>query len=160
MMENMMKRIFAKEGVRYIFFGGCTTLVNLVSYALGRRVFGINMTTANVISIALAILFAYVVNKLYVFESRTGSWKELLAEAGQFIGMRLGTMFLEVFGVILLSCVWGMDDMIAKPLIQLVVLTLNYVFSKLFVFNKEKKVFSEREQKIRTIQKQCCFWGF
>lgn len=159
-MINFFKRLFANEGIRYIFFGGCTTLVNLISYAVQRYLLGIEMTTANIISIALAILFAYVVNKLYVFESRTATWKELLAEAAQFIGMRLGTMFIEVFGVIFFSCVWGLNDMISKLVIQVVVLALNYLFSKFFVFSKEKKELTKQEQRIRRTQKKCCFWGF
>lgn len=159
-MITFLKRLFANEGIRYVFFGGCTTLVNLVSYAVQRYLLGIDMTTANIISIALAILFAYVVNKLYVFESRTDSPKELLAEAAQFIGMRLGTMFIEVFGVIYLSCVWGVNDMVSKLVIQVVVLVLNYLFSKLFVFNKEKKELTKQEERVRKIRRKCCFWGF
>lgn len=159
-MVKYFKRLFANEGIRYIFFGGCTTLVNLVSYAAQRYLLGVDMTTANVISIALAILFAYVVNKLYVFESRRDSRRELLAEAAQFIGMRLGTMFIEVFGVIFLSCVWGIHDMVSKLLIQVVVLLLNYVFSKLFVFRKEKTVLTAGEARVRGIQRKCCLWGF
>lgn len=159
-MVKYLKRLCANEGIRYIFFGGCTTLVNLVSYAVQRYLLGVDMTTANLISIALAILFAYVVNKLYVFESHRNSKKELLLEAAQFIGMRLGTMFIEVFGVIFLSCVWGINDMISKLAIQVVVLVLNYVFSKLFVFRGEEKARTEREERVRKVQRKCCLWGF
>ena len=125
-MMKFLKRLFANEGIRYVFFGGCTTLVN----------------------------------QLYVFKSRTASWKELLAEAAQFIGMRLGTMFLEVFGVIFFSCVWGLNDMLAKLVIQVVVLALNYLFSKFFVFSREKKALTKQEERVRNIQRKCCFWGF
>lgn len=161
-MIEMIKKLFKNETVRYIFFGGCTTLVNLVSYAILRTLLGIDITIANFISIGLAILFAYVVNKLYVFESRTEGIKALLSEAAQFVGMRLSTLFIEVFGVILLSCVWGMNDMIGKLLIQVVVLVLNYVFSKLYVFNDKKKVpdYSEKELSFRRVKKRCCIWGF
>ena len=159
-MEKYIKRFVKNEGIRYLFFGGCTTLVNLVSYAIQRYLLGVNMTTANVISIALAILFAYVVNKRYVFESRTASKKELFAEAAQFIGMRLGTMFIEVFGVILFCCVWGVNDMLAKLVIQVVVLTLNYLFSKIFVFRKDKKILTQKQKSVQTVKRKCCFWGF
>lgn len=159
-MVKLIKQLFAHEGIRYIFFGGCTTLVNLVSYALLRGILGLDITTANILSVALAILFAYVVNKLCVFESHTSSKRELLDEAAQFVGMRLGTMFIEVFGVIFLSCVWGVHDMIAKLVIQVVVLVLNYIFSKLFVFSKERQETSPQEERIRRIQRKCCLWGF
>ena len=138
-----MKKIYQNQAVRYVFFGGCTTMVNLVSYYLLRRLLGMDITLANLIAISLAILFAYVVNKLFVFEHRTSSVKELLKEAGSFVGMRLGTMLVEVLGVILLSCIWSMNDMAAKLVIQVVVLVLNYLISKLVVFREEKTVKEE-----------------
>ena len=144
-MTNWIKKLFQNQAIRYIFFGGCTTLVNLVSYAAFRHFLGIDITVANFLSISLSILFAYVVNKLFVFESRTRGIRELLVEAGQFIGMRLSTMFIEIFGVVILCCVFGVPDMIGKLLIQVVVLVLNYVFSKCFVF-KEKETKTELTQ--------------
>ena len=75
-MEKI-KKIAENQAVRYIFFGGCTTLVNLVSYAVFRYLLHIDITIANVMSIFLAILFAYVVNKIFVFESRTARWGSL-----------------------------------------------------------------------------------
>ena len=94
------------QGIRYIFFGGCTTMVNLVSYWIFRNLIHIDVTKANFFAIALSILFAYVVNKLYVFESKTEGWIALLKEMGQFIGMRILTMFIEIFGVVMFCCVW------------------------------------------------------
>lgn len=138
---NWIKKLFKNQAVRYIFFGGCTTLVNLVSYTLMRTVLGIDITIANFISILLAIAFAYVVNKIFVFESKRNTVWEVIKECAQFVGMRLLTMYIEVFGVVLLSCVWGMNDLIAKLVIQVVVLVLNYVFSKAFVFKEKKGYF-------------------
>ncbi|MFR2187770.1 MAG: GtrA family protein [Blautia sp.] len=138
-MTNWIKKLFQNQAIRYIFFGGCTTLVNLVSYAAFRHFLGIDITVANFLSISLSILFAYVVNKLFVFESRTRGIRELLVEAGQFIGMRLSTMFIEIFGVVILCCVFGVPDMIGKLLIQVVVLVLNYVFANALYLKKKKQ---------------------
>lgn len=129
-----MKKLINNQAVRYIFFGGCTTMVNLISYYLLRNVLGVDITVANTAAILLAILFAYVVNKLFVFEHRAGSLSELIKEAGSFIGMRLGTMVIEIIGVLWLSCIWGLNDMIAKVAIQFVILVLNYLISKFVVF--------------------------
>ena len=129
-----MKKLFQNQAVRYIFFGGCSTMVNLCSYYVLRNFVGMDITAANTAAILVAILFAYVVNKLFVFEHRTGSMGELLKEAGSFIGMRLGTMVVEVLGVVLLSCIWGIHDMIAKVAIQFVILVLNYLISRFVVF--------------------------
>ena len=70
-MAEFIKKLYRNQGIRYIFFGGCTTFVNLGSYALLRTVLGVDMTLANVLAIFLSILFAYAVNKQFVFESRT-----------------------------------------------------------------------------------------
>ena len=67
-MKNFVKKLMNNQGLRYIFFGGCTTMVNLVSYWILRNLIHIDVTKANFFAIALSILFAYVVNKLYVFE--------------------------------------------------------------------------------------------
>ena len=156
-MIKQIKKILQSQAVRYIFFGGCTTLVNLVSYWFLRSFVGMDVTKANFLSIALAILFAYVVNKLFVFESRTNSIPELLKECGGFIGMRLLTMFIEIFGVVLFNSVWGIEDMIAKLIIQVVVLVLNFIFSKIFVFRDkaQEEQMSHRERKIRQVKKRC-----
>lgn len=154
---NWKKKLFQNQAVRYIFFGGCTTLVNLLSYTLMRTIMGIDITIANFISILLAIVFAYVVNKIFVFESKRNTVWEVIKECAQFVGMRLLTMYIEVFGVVLLSCVWGMNDLIAKLVIQVVVLVLNYVFSKAFVFKEKKDIsqLTEKERKIRKTKKWC-----
>lgn len=109
-------------------------MVNLVLCYVLRNVLGMNITAANTASILAAIVFAYVVNKLFVFEHRTASVPALLKEAGSFIGMRLGTMVVEVLGVILLGSIWGMNDMLAKLILQFVILVLNYLISKFIVF--------------------------
>ena len=161
-MTNWIKKLFQNQAIRYIFFGGCTTLVNLISYAIFRHFLGIDITIANFLSISLSILFAYVVNKIFVFESRTRGIRELLVEAGQFIGMRLSTMFIEIFGVVILCCVFGVPDMIGKLLIQVVVLVLNYVFSKCFVFkDKTPKEFLSPEELLEKKRiRRCAAFGF
>ncbi|MCC8104228.1 MAG: YfhO family protein [Clostridiales bacterium] len=131
-----MKKIIQNQAVRYIFFGGCTTAVNLISYYL-LCLAGFNITVANTIAVLLAILFAYVVNKLFVFEHRTRSFAQLCREAGSFIGMRLGTMLIEVLGVLCLVCIWGVPNMVSKLLIQVVILVLNFLISKFVVFREE-----------------------
>ena len=67
-----------REAIMYLFFGGCTTMVNLVSYYLLRNLFGVDITAANTIAILLSILFAYAVNKWFVFEHKAGSMSELI----------------------------------------------------------------------------------
>ncbi len=148
-----MKKLLNNQAVRYIFFGGCSTLVNLGSYYGLTRLLGMDITAANTVAILIAILFAYVVNKLFVFEHRADSFLALLKEAGSFIGMRLGTMVVEVLGVVLLCCIWGMNDMVAKLLIQVVIMILNYLISRFIVF-KDEDGSEQREEEARLEKKR------
>ena len=153
-MAEFIKKLYRNQGIRYIFFGGCTTFVNLGSYVLLRTVLGVDMTLANVLAIFLSILFAYAVNKQFVFESRTHGVRELAVEMGSFIGMRLSTMFIEVFGVVFLSCLFGIPEVGSKLALQVVVLVLNYIFSKVFVFSEKEKA------PVNPVKRNCCILGF
>ena len=136
-MRELIKKLYKNDVVRYVFFGGCTTLVNLVSFFI-LRMSEMELTAANVISIILAILFAYVVNSRYVFQDKCETLKDHIRPFGKFISARLATMVIEVGGVWLFVEVMGMADMAAKFIIQFIVLALNYIFSKFFVFTTGK----------------------
>ena len=123
-MKKLIEKLYGNSVVRYVFFGGCTTLVNLVSFYILRKL-KVELNTANIISIILAILFAYVVNSKYVFQDKCDSLKAHIQPFCKFIGARLVTMVIEVGGVWLLVSVIGMGDMIGKFLTQFIVLILN-----------------------------------
>lgn len=123
--------------MRYIFLGGCATLVNLGCYYILRLTTGLDINTANVISIATAIVFAYFTNSKFVFESEANTLKEKFNEFIKFISARLMTMGIEIGGVWFMAEVLKINDYIAKFVIQFIVLVLNYIFSKCFVFKKK-----------------------
>ena len=137
-IRKMIARLYGNDVVRYVFFGGCTTLVNLVSFYVLRKC-GLQLTVANIISIIAAILFAYVVNSKYVFQESCHGLRQHLPSCLRFFSARGVTMLLEMGGVWLLVDVWKMPDMVGKFLIQFCVLVLNYIFSKFFVFTRGKK---------------------
>ena len=136
-MAEFIKKLYRNQGIRYIFFGGCTTMVNLVSFFILRKL-KVELNIANIISIILAILFAYVVNSKYVFQDKCETLKDHVQPFCKFVSARLITMVIEVGGVWLLVSVMGLNDMIGKFLTQFIVLILNYVFSKFFVFTTGK----------------------
>lgn len=143
MMEKL-RSLLTGEILRYGLIGGCTTVVNLVSFwvlchwtALGQSDGGI--TAANVISIILAILFAYVTNKTFVFHSQTNGLSDLLREFAAFVGGRLATMALEVGGVWLMVSVLRQNPMLGKLLTQGFVIVGNYFISKFLVFRGGKR---------------------
>ena len=137
-MKELIKKLYKSDVVRYVFFGGCTTMVNLVSFYILRKA-GMELNIANLISIILAILFAYVVNSKYVFQDKCETLKDHIKPFGKFIGARLATMVIEVGGVWLLVEQLHMNDMLGKFATQFVVLVLNYIFSKFLVFTTGKK---------------------
>lgn len=137
-VKDLMKTLYGNSVVRYVFFGGCTTGVNLISFYILRKL-QVELNTANVISIILAILFAYVVNSRFVFQDHCETIVQHLATFGRFVSARLATMVIEVGGVWLLVARMGLQDMVGKFIIQLIVLVLNYIFSKFLVFTSGKK---------------------
>ena len=138
-----------KEIIDYLFWGVMTTLVSWGTYAVFSLAFGMLSENAvlvtgaaNVLSIACAIAFAYVTNKLWVFGSKSWSRAVVLPELAKFLSARLVTAVVETAGVPALvalgmnGTIFGIEGMIAKAIVSVVVVILNYVFSKLFVFKK------------------------
>ena len=141
-LTGLFWKCYNNDILRYIFWGGCTTLVNLISFYILRKCH-LGLNTANVFSIILAILFAYVVNSRFVFQDKCETLKDHIQPFVKFISARLVSMVVEVGGVWLLVEVMGLNDMIGKFITQFIVMALNYLFSKFFIFttgkSKERK---------------------
>lgn len=134
----LIKTLYENSIMRYLFFGGCTTLVNLaVFYGLRRA--GVGLNIANFISIVIAILFAYVVNSKYVFQDKCATLRDHIQPFAKFVSARLVSMVVEVGGVWLLVAAMGFPDMLGKLVTQFIVIVLNYIFSKFFVFTTGKR---------------------
>ncbi len=125
--------------LRYIFIGGCTTLLDYLVYQAMVLFLHADITSSNFISAVLAILFAYLTNKFFVFVSRASSFSEHAAEFIKFMASRLFTLVLELTGVFLLVNVLGQDYRIGKGLTIVVVIIINYILSKFLVFGKNKR---------------------
>ena len=138
-IKELIIKCWNNDVMRYIFFGGCTTLVNLVCYYALRLFTAINMNVANTIAVAVSILFAYFVNSRFVFESEATSFRQHFGEFVKFVSARLSTMVIEVGGVWLMVDFMHINDLIAKFVIQFIVLALNYIFSKFLIFTKKEE---------------------
>ena len=136
-LKVLILHFYQNDVIRYVFFGGCTTLVNLVCFFVLRKC-RVELNIANLISIITAILFAYVVNSRYVFQDKCETFKDHIRPFCKFISARLVTMVIEVGGIWLLVEVCKMNDMAGKFITQFIVLALNYIFSKFFVFTTGK----------------------
>lgn len=130
-----------KEQISYLFFGGCTTLVNLATYFMLTRLAGTGEFLATVVGQILSITFAYVTNKIWVFESKTSNSKELIREITSFYGCRAATFFLDLFIVTKLFIeILDYPDVPVKIIGNVVIVLLNYIFSKLWIFGRKEEV--------------------
>lgn len=122
-----------KELVLYVIFGAFTTLVNIVSYFFFENVLGINYLISNVLAWFFSVLFAYITNRIWVFESKS---KNILKEMSLFFGGRIFSGAVDTGLMYLFIDILAIGDFISKIIIQIIVIILNYVFSKLIVFKK------------------------
>ena len=141
-MLNKLRAVFIKhrETVMYLIFGGLTTLVNYIVYAVCCWLMPDAGTTApNVIAWVLAVLFAYITNRNLVFGSETHGAGPVMRELAAFSGSRIFTLVLE--SAILWAAVdkMGMNNLVVKLLVNVLVIVLNYILSKLIVFRKKPK---------------------
>ena len=135
-MKDTIFSFLKKESVKYIIIGGCTTAVNFIFFALFYNFLEIGLNISNFIAISISIIFAFFANKLIVFSSKFESIKKTTEELIGFISGRLITMIIEITGVWLLVSVLTFNEYLSKLLIQIIVLILNYIISKFFVFKK------------------------
>lgn len=138
-MRKVLKQIVENEMIRYLFFGGCTTAVNLGMFAILRYGVCLEIQIANLISILTSIIFAFLVNRSFVFHSAKTKMNEVLSEFLNFTGMRCMTLFVELWGVAALVNHMHISDFVSKVIIQIIVIILNYIISKCYVF-REKAV--------------------
>ncbi len=146
---NKIKELYLKyrEVIMYLIFGGLTTLVNFIVFA-ALRYFGVALLLTNIAAWICAVLFAYITNKKWVFRSHTADNRELFREIVSFYGARIFSLLVE------LALFWLWTDIIlisnpemnttlyeycVKLIIQVIVIVLNYIFSKFFIFTKKKK---------------------
>ena len=140
-LQNLLAGLLRKneEMLRYLIVGALTTLLNYAVYAgtflLAKGLPG-DYQIANTVSFLVAVVFAYFANKKAVFRTVTSGAADALREAGFFFVMRLVSFGFDVGMMALLVDVWRADELLAKIPVVFVIVLLNYVFSKLYIFRK------------------------
>ena len=124
----------------YLIVGFLTTIVSLVTYFICTETFlnsevSVELQIANVISWVLAVAFAFVTNRIFVFKSKN---KKVFKEMCSFISSRIFSLFLDMLSMFIMVSVLSWNDKIAKLIVQVIVTVVNYILSKLFVFKKGK----------------------
>lgn len=131
-----MRKWLSCEIVSYLFFGVLTTLVNYAGYYGATRWLNLGVVTATITAWIMAVLFAFVTNKLWVFDSHNTSLCVALRELSAFIACRLFSGVLDVGMMWLFVECLGCPDMVVKLGANGVVVVLNYLFSKWWIFKK------------------------
>ncbi len=134
-----LKQLFFKykEYILYIFFGGLTTVVSWASFYICTHPLNIGTVISNIISWILAVAFAYVTNRKWVFESKTSGFRGIIREIIEFVAGRLLSLGIEtvLLWITVDLCHW--NNMLMKVIISVIVVVLNYIFSKLIAFRKK-----------------------
>lgn len=142
---DKLKKLFSKyrELISYLIFGGLTTVISWVTYALFVGPVGMRPVAGNILSWVCAVTFAFVTNKLWVFNSKSWAWPGWVKEAAAFLAGRLFSGAVELGGLPLLmwlgldQALFGIEGFAAKVTVSIVVIILNYILSKFLIFRKK-----------------------
>lgn len=145
-----MKRLFQKyrEFILYVLCGGLTTVLNYIIYFACTQGLKLNWSAATLIAWVGAVAFAYITNRIWVFESKSHGAKAIIYEAAKFVAFRLVSLGMEWLTLKICFDLIHMDDFvymalpvgefIGKTIGQVIVIIANYAFSKLIIFRKKK----------------------
>ena len=128
----MLNRVFYKykELILYGFFGVLTVIVNIISFKL-LLILNTPLLYANTVAFFIAVLFAYYTNTKYVFNDKFTK-KNFIS----FISMRISTLFIDNMGLYYLVSI-SVDELIAKSIINIIIILINYICSKFIIFKKK-----------------------
>lgn len=126
-----------KESIMYLIFGILTVIINISSYIFITRILKLEILTANIIAWIIAVIFAYITNKLYVFQSKTTTNKELIKEFSSFVSCRVLSLLLEMILMYIMIDIMFINDFIVKIFTNIIVIVLNYILSKIIIFKKK-----------------------
>ena len=158
-MKKLFLTLVNRETLTYVLFGGMTTLVNLVVFKVFDLFFGGRWyLLSNTIAWISAVSFAFITNKLFVFESKRWTFDVLKKEIPGFLSARIGSYFVEQGGLWCFVELLHFDEkvfdfrllqlsgkIVAKLMIGVVVTVLNYLFSKFVIFKKKSQPEKEED---------------
>ena len=140
-MDKKIKRnlLKYKSFISYGIFGVFTTVVNILTYNVCYNSLGLGNTISNIIAWILAVTFAYLTNKSWVFESKSWEWKVLRKEIPAFVSCRIATGVLDIIIMYICVDIMKWPAMLMKLASNVIVIVLNYIFSKLVIFRKTER---------------------
>ena len=134
-IKELMNRY--RDLILYAFFGVCTTLVNMVVYWLCAHPLKMAVLPSTIIAWFMAVLFAYLTNRKWVFHSEASTRQEIRKEIVSFYSCRIATGVVDWVLMFVFVDLLHMNDMVIKVIANIVVIVLNYIASKLVIFKKK-----------------------
>lgn len=124
--------------ISYLFFGGCTTIVNVAAYWVMAHLLNCSTLLSTMVAWVIAVLFAYITNRKWVFHSETRNIWEILKEAVSFFLCRIATGVVDWASMWLFVDIGGINDVAMKFLTNIIVIVLNFIASKCIIFKHNK----------------------
>lgn len=131
----------------YVFFGLFTTVVNIVAYAICMHILQIGNVASNIVAWILAVTFAYLTNRKWVFDSVHHTKRAVAKEVVDFFIARGATGLLDLGIMFVTVDLLGWPDIILKIISNIIVIILNYVASKLWIFGSKAEREAEKRKK-------------
>ena len=129
-----------KQLLLYLFFGICTTAINTICYWLLYDVLPFGNLLSTILAWLAAVIFAFITNKLFVFESKRTSTQECINEVVSFFGCRLLTGILDVVIMAVAVDMLRWNGLLWKLISNIIVTIINYIASKFWIFKKPNDV--------------------
>lgn len=133
MMELLNKY---KSIILYLVFGVLTTIINIVVYYVCSNILEMSTIMSNVVAWLLSVLFAYITNRKWVFESQVKTKEDIIKEMSSFFWCRLATGILDIVIMYITVDLLFMNGMVMKCLSNVIVIVVNYIASKLIIFRQ------------------------
>jgi len=137
-MNKLVKKIINRETISYVIAGFFTTGVNLISYEALYKL-GLSNLSANGLAWIISVGFAYSVNKRNVFHSKSEGFLNEVIKICKFYGARLVTLIIEQVGMYIFVELLGIYRWIIKGSLAIIVIILNYIFSKFYIFKEDQQ---------------------
>ena len=134
----MINKLFFKykEIILYIFFGAGTTFINIAVYFICSYLLKMGTVFSTIVAWILSVAFAYITNRIYVFQSKTRVIRKVILEIISFVNTRLITGLLDLLVMFLFVDILHCNDMLIKVSSNVIVIILNYIASKKIIFRK------------------------
>ena len=126
-----------QQPILYLFFGICTTIVNIITYYLSAHILSLSVILSTCLASLVSVIFAYITNKWWVFESKSLRLKAVIQEFLSFTGCRLFTGACDLLIMLIFVDSLGMDDLFVKIASNILAVVLNYIFSKMIIFKRK-----------------------